>query len=78
MTKRRANEDPALGEFPFENVLFVEKWDASPDPALIIPKESMLMVAAVNSVAPWNLLRKTALKIRTQIRSSQLVAGQME
>jgi hypothetical protein len=29
-------------------------------------------------VAPWNLLRKTALKIRTQIRSSQLVAGQME
>lgn len=47
MTKRRANEDPALGEFPFENVLFVEKWDASPDPALIIPKESMLMVSAI-------------------------------
>lgn len=79
MTKCRANVDPALAEFPFANVLSAEtfeKWDPCPDSALIVLKESVGMVMAVNSVAPWNILRKIALKLRTQIRSSQLVARQ--
>jgi hypothetical protein len=75
MTKCRVNVDPALGEFPFANVLSAEKWDPCPDSALIIVEESVGMVVAVNSVAPWNILRKIALKLRTQIRS-QLVARQ--
>lgn len=39
-----------LVNFLLQNVLSVEKWDTCPHPALILPKESMLMVVAVNSV----------------------------
>nr|KAF6356424.1 zinc finger CCHC-type containing 9 [Myotis myotis] len=74
--KRQAAKKNAMVNFLLQNVLFVGKWGTCPDLALIIPKESMLMVAAADFVALWDILRRIALKVRIQIEWLQLVAGQ--
>nr|KAF6491522.1 zinc finger CCHC-type containing 9 [Molossus molossus] len=76
--KRQAAKKNAMVNFLLQNVLFVGKWGTCPDLALIIPKESMLMVVAADFVALWDILRKIALKVRIQIEWLQLVAGQRE
>ena len=78
ITKCKANVDPALVNFLLQNALFVGKWGTCPDLALIIPKESMLMVVAADFVALSDILRKITLKVSIQIEWLQLVAGQRE
>jgi hypothetical protein len=51
--KYRGSTDPEHGKFHFEKC-----WDTCLGSVLIISRDAMLMVASVNSLALWDILRR--------------------